>query len=80
VDRGRVGGAGDILVAYGVAVHRGVVERRQPDRRDDVLGHGEAEGVHQRLWEVRQRLEGPEDPGQVVVDRDQGLIVGLSHR
>ncbi len=36
---GRVlGGAGDVVGDHGVAVHRGVVEARQRDRRHDVLG------------------------------------------
>ena len=70
-------------VAHGVPVHRGVVERRQRHRRDDVLGGGEAERLHQRLREVRQRLDGGEDAREVVVDRGQvvsscGPLAGVS--
>ena len=68
----------DVLGAYGVPVHRGVVEGRQRDLGDDVLGRGEAEGLHQRLREVGQRLDRLEDARAVLVDRSE-LGSGSTH-
>ena len=62
------GGARDVGQADGVPVHRGVVEARQRDRRDDVLGAGEAERVEQGLGDRRHRAHAAEHPREVLLD------------
>ena len=74
-DRGVLAGAGDVVGDHGVAVHRGVVEARQRDRGDHVLGQGQAERLHQRLREGRQRGDRGQDALDVVGDGQQ-----VSHR
>ncbi len=58
----------DVGEPDGVPVHAGVVEGRQVDRGDDLLGGGQVERLEERLGEVLQRLDVVEDAVQELVD------------
>ena len=70
--RGRLAGRRDIGHPHGVAVHRGVVERRQVDLGGHGLGEHAAVRVEQLEVERRDRLDAGEDVGQVLVDALRG--------
>ena len=66
-----LGGGDHVVVHHGVAVHRRVVEARQGDRRRDVLGRDEPQGVEERLVVRRERAQRVEDQLLVLGDRPQ---------
>ena len=67
VQRPLGGGVGDVLEGDGVPVHAGVVEDRQRQRRQHVLGDGQPDRVHQRVLEGLHRLDPREHPFEVVL-------------
>src|SRR5690606_32957927 len=71
--------AGHVRGPHRVAVHRGVVERRQRQRRGDVLGEHGAEGLVEIELERGDRSHGGEDLLQVPVDGlERDAVTGAS--
>ena len=68
-DGGLRGGAGELGGAHGVPVHRRVVEARQVDGGDDVLGEHEPQRRPDRDGRRRQRPDEVEHGGAVLRDR-----------
>ena len=62
----------EIGVAHGVAVDRGIVERRQIDRRDDVArDHAPVRGLERNGFDLRDRRNPLADDALDLVDRKQ---------
>ena len=67
----------DIGVPHRVAIHRGVVERRQVDRRDDIGGkHAAARVLERHRLGLRDRRHALIDQPLDILDREQRAAEG----
>src|SRR5680860_222727 len=61
-------GTADVAERHGVPVQAGVVEDRQRDRGQDVLGYRKADGIHEGMLEGLHGLDAAQHPLEVLLD------------